>query len=325
MKESLLIGDVGGTNARFALADIDGSGSSMLREYQCAEFGSITDAINCYLDEKNLHSPKWICLAVAGPLVEGTARFTNNSWTVSCGELRQKYKADHAWLINDFEALAWSLPLLSRNDVMPVGNPLPRSLDTKQYTLAVIGPGTGLGAAGLRKCGEHFTAITGEASHCGFAPETAEQVALLTVLQSRFERVSDERLVSGQGLENLYWGLSRIHGENYAQLTAAEIMQAGCEQSDSLAGKTVGMFFRILGQVAGNLALTLGAFDGIYIGGGIVRRYPQLLADSRFRAGFEAKGRHRKLMETIPTQLILNQQASLLGAASVARMHIRIN
>ena len=319
MKRSLLIGDVGGTNARFAMGDIDRPGYTMHCEYKCADFGSITDAIKYYLGENNLHSPNLVCLAVAGPLVEGTAKFSNNPWTVSAGELQQKLKADHAWLINDFEAIAYSLPLLSRDDVIPVGTLGPRSLDTVQYTVGVVGPGTGLGAAGLRNCGEHLTAITGEASHCGFAPETAEQLALLTVLRKRFERVSDERLVSGPGLENLYWGMSRVHGEKYSHLAAAEIMHSGSDESNPLAHKTVAMFFQILGQVAGNLALTLGAYDGIYIGGGIVQRYPKLLENSQFRAGFEAKGRHRNLMESIPTQLIMNQQAGLLGAASVVR------
>ena len=161
-------------------------------------------------------------------------------------------------------------------------------------------------------------AIVSEASHGGFAPETEEQVEILKVLRERFGRVSSERLVSGSGLENLYWGLTQINGEKRCQLSAPEIVRASLDESDALASKATDLFYEILGQVAGDLALTLGANDGIYIAGGITQRYPQLLVNSRFRSGFESKGRHRVLMERIPTQLIMHKQPGLLGASSYA-------
>jgi len=184
--------------------------------------------------------------------------------------------------------------------------------------VGVIGPGTGLGAVGLRKYGNVLLPIAGEAGHGGFAPETQVQMDILRALRQRFDRVSSERLVSGPGVENIYWALMRIHGEKRAHLSAAEIFTAALENTDPLASEAVQMFFEVFGQVAGDLALTLGAEDGILVAGGISKRYPDLLKNSGFRAGFENKGRYRSLMERIPTQLILHDQPGLLGAAYCA-------
>ena len=162
--------------------------------------------------------------------------------------------------------------------------------------------------------------IVGEGGHTGFAPETGVQLDVFAALRERFDRVSDERLVSGPGLENIYWALSQIHGEKPAPLSAAEICRKAAEAGSERASEALQLFFEILGQVAGNLALSLGATSGIYIAGGIARRYPELLANSRFRSGFEAKGRHRSLMERIPSRLILYPEPGLLGAAFYANL-----
>jgi glucokinase len=161
--------------------------------------------------------------------------------------------------------------------------------------------------------------VAGEAGHSGFAPETQLQIDVLVALRERFSRVSDERLLSGPGLENIYWALSRIHGDKPASLAAAEICELAAKRNNGRAVEALQLFFEILGQVAGNLALTLGAIDGIYIAGGIARRYPDLLVGSRFRSGFEAKGSYRSLMERIPTQLIVHPEPGLLGAAWQAK------
>ncbi|MEQ9561407.1 MAG: glucokinase [Woeseiaceae bacterium] len=192
-------------------------------------------------------------------------------------------------------------------------------LPDSDFTVGVIGPGTGLGAAGLCSRSGSIFPIVGEGGHVGFAPESRVQMNVLAALRERFDRVSDERLVSGPGLENIYWALSQLHGEKSAALTAAEICRLAAEDGGSRASEALQLFFEILGQVAGNLALTLGATSGIYIAGGIARRYPDLLANSRFRSAFEAKGRRRSLMERIPTQLILYPEPGLLGAAYCAR------
>ena len=130
--------------------------------------------------------------------------------------------------------------------------------------------------------------------------------------------MSSERLVSGSGLENIYWALGQVHHASLPKLSAREIF-AAAQESDEHAAEAVGLFFEVLGQFAGNYALALGASEGVYIAGGIVRRYPDMFVNSRFRSGFEAKGRHRVIMERIPTRLIMHEQPGLLGASYVAR------
>ncbi len=314
----LLVGDIGGTNARFALGNAKSPAFSREKTYQCADFASADQAINAYLKEINTKKPVAICIAAAGPIVDGVVRFTNNSWRIETSDLRNEFDTAGVRLLNDFEAIAYSIPWLQKSDVVSIGLPRPKNLKETDFTLGVLGPGTGLGAAGLRKRGDQISPVVGEAGHLGFAPETQVQVELLSQLRDRFDRVSDERLVSGPGLENIYWALSKIRGEKNAQLSAAEIFSAASDGGDSAAAESVQLFFEILGQVAGNLALSLGAADGVYIAGGIVKRNPELIANSRFRTGFERKGRHRSLMENIPTQVILHPQPGLLGASYCA-------
>ena len=314
----LLIGDIGGTNARFALTDGTSRTFSEIAKLKCADFESADVAIRHYLETVGADTPLAICLAAAGPIVDERVRFTNNPWVIVAGDLRTSFPGATVQLLNDFEAIAYSIPLLGSDDCLAIGLPLAEGLSADAYTVGVLGPGTGLGAVGLLKHGDLVLPVAGEASHGGFAPETQVQLEILTALRERFDRVSTERLVSGPGIENLYWAITQIHGERRTQLSAAEIFAAAIEHSDGLAAETVQMFFEILGQFAGDFALALGAEDGIFIAGGIVRRYPDLITNSSFRAGFERKGRHRSLMEKIPTQLILHEQPGLLGASYCA-------
>lgn len=323
MDRPSLIGDIGGTNARFAIVDCDAPGYAFEQVYPCADFPTPVDAIRFYLDQIDVPLPRSIYLAVAGPIDDEQVRLTNNPWSICVRALRRAFGSEIIHLLNDFEAIAYSIPVIPTDQILPIGDLQPDPLDVSDYTVAVIGPGTGLGAVGLHGRDGHFSAIVGEASHGGFSPESSEQIELLTVLRDRFERVSCERLVSGPGLENLYWALARINGEDRPRLSAAEIFRASIDESDPLAHQAVEIFYQILGQVAGDLALTLGARNGVYIAGGIARRYPQQLVNSRFRSGFESKGRHRSLMERIPTQLIMHEQAGLLGASSYAQMNDR--
>jgi len=314
----LLIGDIGGTNARFALANIGSPGFAEAHTLKCDDFESADAAIKQYLESVGASSPSVICLAAAGPIIDGRVRFTNNHWEIAADELAAEFSIEGVQLLNDFEAIAYSVPLLTADDCMPLGLPEPAQLDGEHYMVGVSGPGTGLGAVGLRKYGNVLLPIAGEAGHGGFAPETQVQMDILRALRQRFDSVSSERLVSGPGVENIYWALMRIHGEKRAHLSAAEIFTAALENTDPLASEAVQMFFEVFGQVAGDLALTLGAEDGILVAGGISKRYPDLLKNSGFRAGFENKGRYRSLMERIPTQLILHDQPGLLGAAYCA-------
>jgi len=310
VENTLLIADIGGTNARFALSDPDAPGFSCDQTLQCADFDTADAAIAQYLENVGAPAPEVICLAAAGPVIDHTVRFTNNDWRISAAEMQTTYPGAAIRLLNDFEAIAYSVPFLSTES---------RLIERDQFTVAIVGPGTGLGTAGLKKAGDLLVPIVSEASHKGFAPETALQREVLEVLRGRFDRVSVERLVSGNGLENLHWAMGQLSGSDSASLSAEEIFAAKDYQSI----ETVQLFFELLGQYAGDIALAFGAADGVFIAGGIVRRYPEIFEFSRFRAGFENKGRYRSHMESVPTELITYPEPGLLGASYVALDSLR--
>jgi glucokinase len=309
----LLIGDIGGTNARFALATTDRPGFHSTVELQCEDFATADDAIRHYLTTTRVGPPDAVCLAAAGPVVDDKVKITNNHWDISAAETAEDFGTEHVRLLNDFEAIAYSIPLLTKTEIQTIGPHDHSALGPDDFTVAILGPGTGLGVAGLCRRGSTLVPVTGEGGHIGFAPATPLQIELLKVLADKFERVSAERLIAGSGLTNIYKALAVIRGETRESLTAAQIFAR--RDDGEIAAAAVDMFFELLGQVAGDLALTLGAVDGVYIAGGISKRYPQVLENSRFRSAFESKGRRRAFMERIPTRLITYDQPGLLGAA----------
>lgn len=309
----LLIGDIGGTNARFALATPDRPGFHSVVQLQCADFSTADDAISHYLNTTKADAPEAVCLAAAGPVIDDTVKITNNHWDISAAETRADFGIEKVRLLNDFTAIAYSIPLLTETEVRPIGRHDHDWLPKGNFNVAILGPGTGLGVAGLCRRDDSLIPITGEGGHVGFSPETEQQLEILRVLRSHFDRVSAERLIAGSGLENIYLALKTIRRESGPPMTAAEIFKE--RSAGNLAAEAVDVFFELLGQVAGDVALTLGAVDGVYIAGGIAKRYPDILEQSRFRSAFESKGRRRALMERIPTRLITYDQPGLLGAA----------
>ena len=316
---SLLIGDLGGTHARFALADPTGSGFSGQFTLECSAYPSVEGAIEAYLRTVEAPPPEAICLAVAAPMGSDEVRFLNNKWKLRSDSLAQRFNGSRITLVNDFEAVAYAIPLLSDQDVAAIGRGRQPAKWQKDFTIGVLGPGTGLGVSALLGSGGHLRALSSEGGHLGFAPENDWQAEILKCLRRKFDRVSDERLLSGPGIENIYAALCELHGRQIRQRCAAEIGKAAVHGEDDIAGETIDLFVEILGQVAGNLALTLGAREGIYIAGGIAGRYAEQLQSGRFRAGFENKGRHRALMEQIPTFLITHPHPGLLGASHLVR------
>jgi glucokinase len=315
--ETLLIGDIGGTNARFALSDPDTHGYRDERVLQCSDYETPELAIAYYLNSTEASALSTICIAAAGPILDGGVDLTNNNWHIRESILYETFGISHARLLNDFEAAAYSLPELDPSQYTTIGLHSAHDLTRPNFTIGAIGPGTGLGAAGLIRREGHTLSLVTEAGHVGFSPENALQRAVWEVLRHRFGRVSDERLVSGAGIENIFTALSEIHNQPSPPLSVVRIFDL--MNKDFLATETINLFFEILGQVAGNFALAHCAYDGIYIAGGIVQRYPELLAISAFRTSFENKGRHRHIMERIPTLLIQHPQLGLLGASAVAR------
>jgi glucokinase len=311
----VLIADIGGTNARFALRTDDEPYFKEVQTLKCADFPHLFDAIDRYIEMTQPSSISHFCFAVAGPVQEQRIDFLNNHWSASAAELKARYKLKRAVLLNDFVAIAYSLPALGGDDLMQVGE-CAKPLAHKDFSYCVIGPGSGLGIAGLRAKAGLLYAIDTEGGHTGFAPLNQRQRDVLAVLQQRYHRVSNERLVSGPGLENLYLALNQIEGFKGKPKTAQEIAN---DDKDPLCQEAVSLFLEVLGQVAGDAALALGAFDGVFIGGGITPRFPHRLQNSKFRQGFADKGRYCETMQDVPTWLIKHPNAGLLGASVFAK------
>jgi glucokinase len=318
------VADIGGTNARFALACPDTGGFTNEQTFKCRDYASPELAIRAYLDEQCALQPNVICIAAAGPVIEGKVLFTNNNWSLETEYLASAFPGSRVRLINDFEAIAYSLPHLRETDSLPIGTVSAPHLGDSDYNLAVLGPGTGLGTAGLCRRNGHIFPIIGEGGHIGFAPETQQQTAILDELRKKFEHVCDEHLLSGPGIINIHQALAAMSGIAVTQTSAAEIFLLASSRTDKLCITAVDIFFEVLGQVAGNLALSLGAYQGVFIAGGIVAQNPQLVVNSRFRKGFEAKGRHSRLMEKISTRAIVHPNPGLLGATHCA-MRMMLN
>jgi len=314
-----LVADIGGTNARFALLEAKSSGLTHAITYPCTRFPSFERALRFYLKAVQVVNLETICLAVAGPIINDSVNFTNNSWKIHAAEVADEFQGASVKLLNDFEAVAYALPYMGSKELVRVGTK-PGCLSVRDNSrLCTIGPGTGLGSAGLLSEKGRRSVIVSEAGQVGFAPQTPVQLEVLAALTSRFGRISNERLLSGSGIENIYWALGKNRGEQSEAPSAATIFSLAEALSsgkieNELAKQTIALFFEILGQVAGDLALSLYAIDGLYIAGGIVRRYPKLLADSLFREGFENKGKYRGLMESLPTHLVTHKNPGLLGA-----------
>lgn len=316
---SILIADIGGTNARFALADDNAQQFSQAQTLEAAEFEHLTDAIDTYLDSHNITQLQAISLAVAGPIRNENVVFPNSHWAVDCDDLRRRYDVQDPKLLNDWEAISYSLNSLGASDLIGIGGDW-SLLNDDNYTVGALGPGSGLGTVGLVRHNNELIPLVAEGGHAGFSPENQLQGEVLSYLHQKFaNRVSRERLLSGPGIVNIYEALCSIRGKEKSGLTAADIAAAGIDKKDVLCQETFDLFFEILGQVAGDIALTLGADQGIFIGGGICQRYPEQLVASKFRKAFENKGRHSNLMRSIPTWLMTHKNPGLLGASVYAK------
>ena len=308
-----LIGDIGATNARFSLVQ-PGGGASPPRVYALNDYPSLPDAIEAYLrEERPAQKPVQAVLAVASPVTENQVTLTNHPWTFSVKALREQLGLRRLQVVNDFAANAVAVPHLGAQDVLQVGG----GVAIKNAPIGVIGPGTGLGVSAFVPSADGGAMIAGEGGHVTMAPTTAQESALLDLMRSRFDHVSAERILSGPGLVNLYNALCELAGTPAASYSADQITNPGIWNADPHTHEATAMFCAMLGTVAGNLALTLGARGGIYISGGIVPRIGGFFAQSEFRARFEAKGRLNDYVAAIPTYVITRPLPVLLGAAAL--------
>ena len=323
-EKTFLIADIGGTNARFALASSGRVGFERMTTLKCEDYTTATEAISCYLEIVSAPTPDAVCLAAAGPVIDETLDVTNNSWILSASDIRSHFNIQQVHLLNDFEAIARSIPHIQTQHLEAVGRASQQTLPTEEFSVAIVGPGTGFGTAGLYKRGGRLIPVVGEGGHIGFAPKSKVQIEILEVLREKYDRVCVERLLSGPGIENIYWALKVLRGERRDHKSAAEVFASAIDGSDHCAADATQLFFEVLGQVAGDTALLLGATDGVYIAGGITKRYPEMLHISGFRNAFESKGHHRSMMERIPTRLITYEEPGLLGSASLMQSHDRV-
>lgn len=314
--KTLLVGDVGGTNARFAVARmVDGKPVLDHHESFPAEtYPTFLEGVAAFIDGCEV-KPTGGVIAVAGPVTDGEIDLTNSPWRVSESEL-QTLGLKPVKLINDFEALAWGAPVVPVDMLAKVGGP---DEGEPHEAIAVLGPGTGFGVSALARDDHGMEmALPSEGGHACFAPGDPVEDEILRILRRRYDRVSIERLICGPGLLNMHRALAEIDGRETHIDDPAEITRDALADPRSHCGVTLARFCAILGAVAGDVALTMGARGGIYIAGGIAPRILPFLQASPFRERFERKGRFQDYMAAIPTKVIMHKHAALLGAARVA-------
>ena len=323
----VLLADIGGTNARFALAD-PAAQHPLLEEtamaYPVERFPSLADAARHYLDGMQANGirtdARSAVMAVAGPVRDGQARMTNHRWVVSAERLGDALGMEDVALVNDFVAQAMAVRQLGAADVAAVGGPggtPPFATPREGMTAVVVGAGTGLGVGVLVLHGGRWLALATEAGHASFAPGTPREIAILERLSPEFGRVSNERLASGAGLVNLHRALGAIAGEDPGNPRPEEVT-AGAAAGDPRCEQAVDAFCAIFGAIAGDLVLSYGAWDGAYLSGGLVPPLMRALQHSGFRQRFEGKGRYAPTMAAVPTFAVLHPQPGLLGAAVLA-------
>ena len=304
-----LLADIGGTNTRCAVTRADGA-IEKIESFKNSNFSDPGSLLGTYIDTLAASErPDKAALAVAAPIRGDTVNMINIDWQFSARGLQDQLGVKQLHLLNDFEALASALPDFGNNDLMQIGSGTSETSKPK----AVIGPGTGLGVAGLIPVNSGWRAISGEGGHVSLPAANQEEARIILRVQERYGHCSAERLISGPGLSLL----DSILHESEA-IPAVEIGRRAAA-GDRQANASLEVFFQLLGSVAANLALTLGAFGGVYIGGGIIPQHAEKFAASGFRERFEAKGRYGDYLGSIATYLIVAKYPTLAGLAACAR------
>lgn len=320
-----LIADIGATQARCAVLD-DGGGIQAAEVFQNRRFNSLQALLRGYLDQCSPR-PESAALAVAAPVLGDAVRMPNLEWRFSRGSLANELDLRELVVVNDFAAVAWALPALAGADLHKVG----AGADMHQVdgggaslhqvgggapvggtAMATLGPGSGLGVATVAPCGDAWAVVEGEGGNISFSGVTREQQSITDRIRAQHGHCSAESLLSGPGLVNIYMALAELQGRDVSRPNPAQVSRAAAD-GEALAVEARGMFFEVLGTVAGNLALTVGARGGVFIAGGIVPRMLEPLERSRFRESFEAKGRYRFYLEAIPTYVITEPYPAFLG------------
>lgn len=325
-----LLADLGGTNVRFGIAHPDEDTpliQESIRRYHVKDYASLGAAAQQYFKETG-HQAQRAIIAAAGRIDNGeTVKVTNNPWAISAKNLTKELGLEWVHLVNDFAAQSMAVMLMTDTpdaqghaDLVQVGNsPIPKIGSKEEQTFVVVGPGTGLGVGGLLIRGDKVSVLQTEGGHAGFAAHSAEDIEILKVLNLHYGRVSNERLISGAGLVNLYNAICEISGQKPDEaITPEDITRRATDESCPMCSRAVETFAGIFGSVAGDLVLTLGAWDGVYLTGGMTPILLPWIQKGHFRERFEAKGRFRDTMESVPTQAIMNPEPGLIGGTALA-------
>ncbi|MGA8919729.1 MAG: glucokinase [Pseudolabrys sp.] len=309
----VVLADVGGTNVRFAVLETGVLGP--VDHMAVADYRHFVDALAGFMSHRTGNTAiRYALLAVAGVVEGSRCALTNYPWIVDGNELRARFGFDHVHIINDFEAVGWSLPHFALKDLLKIGG---REAVSDAPMLA-LGPGTGLGVAVYVPRGEGAFVLRSEGGHSTMPSGSAREDAIIETLRQRFGHVSAERILSGHGLENLYRAIASHDSLSVPERSAAEITDAALAGHCVASRAAIDTFCAMLGEVAGNLALSTGARGGVYVAGGIAAHLREYLPHSQFRARFEAKGRMSPYVSEIPVYLILHDDPAFLGLRSLA-------
>lgn len=304
------VADVGGTNIRLAV--LESGKLTHIQKYLCADFDSIDAAILNYFDSQPTLEFELGCIAIACPVAGDWVKMTNHTWAFSQQALKSKLGLKWLGVINDFAAVAHSLPVLDESQIIQLGDGERKN----NGNIAVFGPGTGLGVEHLTMTQQGWQTLDGEGGHVDFAPCDENDVIVWRYLHKLHGRASAEEVMSGRGIVNIYNAFCADEGINASFTQASEITEAALNKTCPISLKTVKQFCRVMGSFAGNLALNLATTGGVFIGGGIALRLIDELSEGDFRACFEAKGQFAHYVKPIPTFLIAEPDHGLLGAGA---------
>jgi glucokinase len=313
---TIAVADVGGTHARFALAEIEDGRVLSLDEpvtLKTAEHASFQLAWQEFGRRKQIDLPNELAIAFAGPIGGELLKLTNNPWVIRPSLIKQRLDVDRYVVVNDFGAVGYAVATLPDDQFRHICGP-DRSLPS-EGVISIVGPGTGLGVAALLRTGDHYEVIETEGGHVDFAPLDGLEERFLAELRRNFRRVSVERIASGRGLWNLYEALGAINGLDLQFHDDKQLWAAALNGSDGLALAALDRLCLTLGAVAGDMALAQGA-TGVVIAGGVGLRIADYLPQSGFRDRFIAKGRFERRMDEMPVRLITYPQPGLFGAAA---------
>jgi glucokinase len=313
----VLIGDIGGTNARFAVIASDRAPIERLADARTGEYAMIEDAIEAALVGHSGPRPRTAILALAGPIDGDAIDLTNSDWIVRPKALIERFAFAEVILLNDFEAQALALPDLGPGDIDPIGG----GAVMPERTRVVVGPGTGLGVGALIHGGTHWIPVPGEGGHIDLSPITERDYAIWPHIEKfgASERVSGETVLCGSGMARLYRAVCAVDGIQPAFRDPADISAHGLSGKDPQAKETLALFATYLGRVAGDLALIFTPRGGIYLAGGIPPKIAPVFHTGAFREAFIDKAPHRDLLDTIATAIIVKPDAALAGIAALAR------